>query len=317
MRTRPAAEQPAVCVLGSGSRGNAVYISDGVTSILVDAGFSAREIDRRLRGRGIDPSALDAVLLTHEHTDHVKGVERLVRRYRLPVYLDDRHLPRGRPAGHPSRAGPVRLRPRVPNRHLTVHPFCISHDAGDPAGFTITANGIRIGIATDLGQTTALVRDHLQGCRVLILESNHDPDMLMKGPYPWFLKQRIHGRTGHLSNRESCLLLSEVVHSGLEHVILAHLSETNNTPQMALAEAGRVLPAPGCASPRRHRGKRPRCCLSPDAAIRLRAPIRRGIWVPRIPRAALPSRAAEPYSNSNLPLDSDSKSNYSLTPDIS
>jgi phosphoribosyl 1,2-cyclic phosphodiesterase len=232
----------AVCVLGSGSRGNAVYISDGVTAILVDAGFSAREIDRRLRSRGIDPAGLNAMLLTHEHTDHVKGVERLVRRHRLPVYLtagtcravDPGHV-------HPGLMVPFACGREFRIGTLVVRPFCISHDAGEPAGFAITAGGIRIGIATDLGQSTALVRDHLQGCRVLILESNHDPDMLMNGPYPWFLKQRIRGRMGHLSNPESCLLLSEVVHAGLEHVILAHLSETNNTPQKALAEAGRVL----------------------------------------------------------------------------
>lgn len=230
-----------VCVLGSGSRGNAVYVSDGTTAILVDAGFSARETDRRLREQGLDPAGLKALLLTHEHTDHVKGVERMVRRHRLPVFLTE---------GTARALDPERILPEaIPfacGREfridtLTVRPFSISHDAGEPAGFAITANGARIGIATDLGQPTALVRDHLQGCRVLILESNHDPDLLMNGPYPWFLKQRIRGRTGHLSNTDSGRLLSELVHAGLEHVILAHLSETNNTPQMALAEAGRVL----------------------------------------------------------------------------
>jgi len=230
-----------VCVLGSGSRGNAVYVSDGTTAILVDAGFSARETDRRLRDCGIDPAGLKALLLTHEHTDHVKGVERMVRRHRLPVFLTE---------GTARALDPERILPEaIPfacGREfridtLTVHPFSISHDAGEPAGFAITANGTRIGIATDLGQPTALVRDHLQGCRVLILESNHDPELLMTGPYPWFLKQRIRGRTGHLSNQDSGRLLSELMHAGLEHVVLAHLSETNNTPQMALAEAGRAL----------------------------------------------------------------------------
>ena len=238
--------RPAVCVLGSGSRGNAVYVSDGVTAILVDAGFSAREIDRRLRSRDLDPAGLNAILLTHEHTDHIKGVERLVRRHRLPVYLTGGTCR----AVDPDKVHPGALIPFACGREfrigtLTVRPFCISHDAGEPAGFTITANGIRIGIATDLGQSTALVRDHLQGCRVLVLESNHDPDMLMNGPYPWFLKQRIRGREGHLSNADSCLLLSEVVHDGLEHVILAHLSETNNTPQKALAGAEQVLAGSG------------------------------------------------------------------------
>jgi len=233
--------QLSVCVLGSGSRGNAVYVSDGITSILVDAGFSAREIDRRMRQRGLDPAGLRAILVTHEHTDHVRGIERLVRRHRLPVYLS---------AG--TRRETVAFN-ALPEVHcfacgrdfridtLAVRPFSISHDADDPAGFTIGANGSRIGIATDLGQVTALVREHLRGCRLLIVEANHDPDMLMNGPYPWFLKQRIRSRTGHLANQETGRLLADVLHPGLERVLLAHLSETNNTPEKALAEVSAPL----------------------------------------------------------------------------
>ena len=169
------------------------------------------------------------------------GVERLCRRYRLPVYLTPgtlhaaatlRELPETRTfdCGRPFRVGT-----------LTVHPFSISHDAQDPAGFTIGVNGSRIGIATDLGHVTALVREHLRGCRLLILEANHDPGMLMDGPYPWFLKQRIRSRVGHLSNQESCRLLEEVLHPALEQVVLAHLSETNNTPAKALTEMSTLL----------------------------------------------------------------------------
>jgi len=231
----------SVCVLASGSKGNAIYVSDGVTSLLVDAGLSAREIGRRLDSRGLNPAALSAILVTHEHGDHVHGVERLCRRYRLPVYLTPgtlhavaalRELPETRTfdCGRPFRVGT-----------LTVHPFSISHDAEDPAGFTIGVNGSRIGIATDLGHVTAVVREHLRGCRLLVLEANHDPDMLMDGPYPWFLKQRIRGRTGHLSNSESGQLLAEIAHPGLEQVILAHLSATNNTPEKALAAVNQAL----------------------------------------------------------------------------
>jgi phosphoribosyl 1,2-cyclic phosphodiesterase len=231
----------SVCVLGSGSRGNSIYVSDGETSVLVDAGFSAREIDRRMRSRGFDPARLDAILITHEHTDHVRGVERLVRRHRLPVYLSA-----GTHQGAASLQSLPELHPFVCGSELrintlTVRPFSISHDARDPAGFTIGANGLRIGIATDLGHVTALVREHLRGCRLLILEANHDPDMLMDGPYPWFLKQRIRSRTGHLSNQESCRLLEQILHPALEEVVLAHLSETNNTPAKALAEMAAVL----------------------------------------------------------------------------
>ena len=116
---------------------------------------------------------------------------------------------------------------------IQVHPFSISHDAADPAGFTFQVNGARIGIATDLGIATAMVREHLKECSLLVLEANHDPDMLINGPYPWPLKQRIKGRTGHLSNQESRVLLEEIQHEKLAHVVLAHLSETNNTPDAA------------------------------------------------------------------------------------
>jgi phosphoribosyl 1,2-cyclic phosphodiesterase len=232
----------SVCILGSGSRGNAIFVSDGVTSILIDAGFSAREIDRRMRQRGLDPAGLSAVLVTHEHTDHVRGIERLVRRHRLPVYLtagtrQEATALHALPEIHPFACGrDFRI------NTLSVRPFSISHDAADPAGFTIGANGSRIGIATDLGQVTALVREHLRGCRLLIVEANHDPDMLMNGPYPWFLKQRIRSRTGHLANHETGRLLADILHPGLEQVVLAHLSETNNTPDKALAEMAALFP---------------------------------------------------------------------------
>jgi phosphoribosyl 1,2-cyclic phosphodiesterase len=231
----------SVCILGSGSRGNAIYVSDGVTSILIDAGFSAREIDRRMRHRGLDPAGLSAILVTHEHTDHVRGIERLVRRHRLPVYLT---------AGTCQVATALRELPEVYPfacgcefriNSLAIRPFSISHDARDPAAFRIGANGSRIGIATDLGQVTSLVREHLRGCRMLIVEANHDEGMLMEGPYPWFLKQRIRGRTGHLANHETGRLLADLLHPGLERVVLAHLSEINNTPAKALAEASRPL----------------------------------------------------------------------------
>jgi phosphoribosyl 1,2-cyclic phosphodiesterase len=194
-----------------------------------------------MRQRGLDPAGLDAILVTHEHTDHVRGIERLVRRHRLPVYLT---------AGTFQETAALHALPDVCQvacgrefriNTLAVRPFSISHDARDPAGFTIGANGSRIGVATDLGHVTALVREHLRGCRLLILEANHDPDLLMNGPYPWFLKQRIRGRNGHLSNQESGGLLADILHPGLEQVVLAHLSETNNRPERALAEVAARL----------------------------------------------------------------------------
>jgi phosphoribosyl 1,2-cyclic phosphodiesterase len=124
---------------------------------------------------------------------------------------------------------------------LSIHPFSISHDAADPSGFTVIQNGTKIGIATDLGIATSVVKEHLKGCSLLVLEANHDEKMLTNGPYPWPIKQRIKSRAGHLSNEASKKLMKEVQHDGLKHVILAHLSETNNTPQKALSEVGRAM----------------------------------------------------------------------------
>jgi phosphoribosyl 1,2-cyclic phosphodiesterase len=124
---------------------------------------------------------------------------------------------------------------------LAIHPFSTSHDASDSAGLTVQRNGVKIGIATDLGIATSVVRTHLRNCALLVLESNHDPKMLMEGPYPWHLKQRVRGRTGHLANEASRDLLGELLHDGLGHVVLAHLSEQNNTPEMALRTVAPVL----------------------------------------------------------------------------
>ena len=223
----------SVCVLASGSKGNAVYVSDGTSAVLVDAGLSGKAIERRMQERGLDPTDLTALIVSHEHTDHVQGIGVLSRRYKLPVFIAP---------------GTLDAAPRIGRLHetfsfecgcdfavggLRIHPFSISHDAADPAGFTLQGNGTKIGIATDLGIATAMVKEHLRACSLLILEANHDPDMLINGPYPWPLKQRIKSRSGHLSNEESKALLGEVQHDALKHVVLAHLSETNNAPDTA------------------------------------------------------------------------------------
>ena len=232
-KAEQSAALPSVCVLPTGTKGNAMYLSDGVCSILVDAGLSGKVIELRKRERGLAPDALSAIVVSHEHSVHIRGVGVLSRRYRLPVYLAP---------------GTLEAAPQVGRLHTThrftcgrdfsigdirIHPFSISHDAADPAGFTFQMNGARIGVATDLGIATAMVREHLKECQLLVLEANHDPDMLINGPYPWPLKQRIKGRTGHLSNQASRVLLEEIQHEKLAHVVLAHLSETNNTPDTA------------------------------------------------------------------------------------
>ncbi len=209
--------------------------------------MSGKEIERRLASQGLSPESLDAILVTHEHSDHVSGVGILARRYDLPVHINLATLKastalgridklRNFSCGHPFRVN-----------DLEIHPFSISHDASDPAGFTIQSNGCKIGIATDLGIATAMVKTHLSGSSLLILEANHDLEMLETGPYPWPLKQRIRSRSGHLSNDDSATLLRELVHDGLQHIILAHLSEQNNLPHLAKTTVLEALPS-CCAS---------------------------------------------------------------------
>ena len=222
-----------VCPLASGSKGNSLWVSAGSTSILVDAGLSGVEIERRLQAVGAEAEQLSALVVTHEHSDHVRGIGVLSRRYNLPVYASPKTYAacqglgkikdlRFFECGTSFNIGPIK-----------VDPFSISHDACDPAGLTMTVNGVKIGIATDLGIATGLVKERLKHCHLLYLESNHDPKMLMAGPYPWHLKQRIKGRTGHLSNHDTRELVSELMDERLEHVILAHLSEENNRPAIA------------------------------------------------------------------------------------
>jgi phosphoribosyl 1,2-cyclic phosphodiesterase len=232
----------SVCILASGSKGNAIYISDGLTSILIDAGLSGSEITRRLQSRGLRPEDLDAILVSHEHGDHIKGAGPISRRFDLPVYIS----PKTRKAAS-SQIGKIKdiryfkCGSTFMINNLTLHPFSLSHDAEDPVGFTVTRNGAKIGIATDLGIATSMVKEHLKDSTVLIIEANHDTTMLDKGPYPWPIKQRIKSRTGHLSNQSSKKLLMEVQHDKLKHVILGHLSEVNNTPQKALSAVGQAI----------------------------------------------------------------------------
>jgi phosphoribosyl 1,2-cyclic phosphodiesterase len=234
----------SVCVLASGSKGNSIFISDGNANILIDAGLPGSEIERRLKSKGLSPADLDGILVSHEHEDHIRGVGVLSRRFDLPVYMSQKTAQAGA-----SRLGKIH---DAMMRHfecgaefainsLKIRPFSLSHDAKDPAGFTVRQNGTKIGIATDLGIATNMVKTHLKDCALLILEANHDPEMLMNGPYPWYLKQRVRDRTGHLSNEESKELLAEIRHERLSHVILAHLSETNNTASKALNVVGEAL----------------------------------------------------------------------------
>ncbi len=236
----------SVSVLASGSRGNATYISDGHTAILIDAGLSGVELQRRMVAKGLDPNSVDAILVSHEHTDHIHGVGVLSRRFGMAVYINDgTRQATGTALGKLSGVCPFICGHSFSIGTFSIHPFSISHDAEDPAGFTIACNGTKVGVATDLGIVTGVVKTHLKACDILIIEANHDTRMLMDGPYPWPLKQRIRGRSGHLSNDDSASLLKSLQHDRLAHVILAHLSEENNTPEKARQTVRAVLNGTG------------------------------------------------------------------------
>lgn len=232
--------------LGSSSSGNAILVEFGSTSLLVDAGLSSRELTRRVEAAGVRPGALSCILLTHEHHDHTRGAERFSLRHRVPVLcvpetleamnLSPIHLTGWSPIepGRPFDLGGVR-----------VDPFPVPHDAAAPLGFVLAGEGVRVGIAVDLGHATTLVVERLRGCHVLVVESNHDDGMLQAGPYPWQLKQRIGGRMGHLSNAEAGALLARVADDACRAVVLAHLSEKNNTPALARSAASSALAAAG------------------------------------------------------------------------
>lgn len=231
-----------LCMLASGSKGNSIYISDGQTSVLIDAGLSGVEIERRMKANNLVPNNLDAIIVSHEHSDHISGVGVLSRRFAIPVYISSKTQKAASSfLGRIDEFKIFECGTGFNINGINFHPFSLSHDARDTAGFTVTKNKTKIGIATDLGIVTTMVKEHLKMCSILILEANHDPYMLANGPYPWPLKQRIKSRSGHLSNQDSKVLLQEIVHDNLEHVILSHLSETNNTPEKALNAVGCAL----------------------------------------------------------------------------
>lgn len=228
--------------LGSGSRGNATLVQFDSATLLVDAGLSARAMTQRLQEAGVEPSSIDAILLSHEHQDHSRGAERFSRLHGVTVACslqtleamdcspDHFHRWESLPAeGHHSIAG------------VDVQSFPVPHDAARPVGFVLECEGLRVGCVTDLGHATTLVRTRLTGCHLLMIESNYDPVLLNQGRYPWQIKQRVSGRMGHLSNAAAAQLLGDVVDERCHAVVLAHLSENNNSPELARQAASGVL----------------------------------------------------------------------------
>jgi phosphoribosyl 1,2-cyclic phosphodiesterase len=289
-------------VLASGSKGNSTVVSGGRTRILVDCGLSSKELFRRMKLVGEEPETLDAILITHEHSDHVNGVAVTARKLGIPVYFTEgthrawmrwltprrqmtyaqwleqcrkqaaerqaeAHSEAAAGEGEPDESdlfeAPEQAEPPSPSKakdptwlpaveyfkagepfeigDIAVSPFTIPHDAADPVGFVFKTEGVRLASATDLGYISPNVRAQLQGVDLLLLESNHDLEMLRDGPYPWSVKQRVLSRVGHLSNEAAAGFLEDGYDGQAAYVILAHLSESNNLPELAQVAAERAL----------------------------------------------------------------------------
>ncbi|MGH9777665.1 MAG: MBL fold metallo-hydrolase [Candidatus Acidiferrales bacterium] len=220
-------------ILGSGSSGNAAVLSTERTRLLLDAGLSKRETLKRLEAAGLPPAGFSGILISHEHADHAAHLAALAAELDVPVFLSE---------GTFEALSETAVLPKVerfrPGQRLTIGdievlPFAVPHDAREPVAFRFTAGGLRIGFAVDLGYLTSLAKEQLRGCDLLLLEANHDVELLRRGPYPWFIKQRVMSRLGHLSNEALAGYLEHDFDGSAAVLVLAHLSENNNSPEMA------------------------------------------------------------------------------------
>jgi phosphoribosyl 1,2-cyclic phosphodiesterase len=230
--------------LGSGSKGNALLVEAGDTLVLLDCGFGPAELSSRMARLGLEAGDLDAIIVTHEHGDHGGGVAKLSARFDIPVYLT-----RGTFSGLGGEGRGIAdtcfidAYTSFAIGEVDVRPYPVPHDAREPVQFVLSDGAARLGVLTDTGVPTPHIVEVLSGVDALVLECNHDPDMLMNGPYPAPLKRRIAGRLGHLSNEASAEIVRAMDRSRLKHVIAAHLSEKNNTPELARAALAGAL---GC-----------------------------------------------------------------------
>ena len=232
-----------VCILGSGSSGNCTYVASAQTGLLIDAGLSARAIGQRLASIGVAVESVRGICVSHEHGDHTQGLKVLHQRAGIPLYAN---------------AGTIEALRRNPELQalrwqvfttgsvfaigeLSVESFSVPHDAFEPVGFVISDGDSRVGIVTDMGMPTTLIRERLRGCSVVVVESNHDEQMLQDAERPWHLKQRIRGRQGHLSNQRAATMLADIAGPQLRQVFLAHLSADCNRPDLARQTAHDML----------------------------------------------------------------------------
>ncbi len=232
------------CTIASGSSGNSLYIGTQHTRILMDAGVSGKRIVEGLESAGVSGSQIDALFITHEHTDHIKGAGVFSRRFDVPIYatmetweaMED-SLGKITPG---NRRYVYEGEPCVIN-DMCIKPFSIPHDAANPVGYSVTAANKKVTVATDIGHVTDTLRENITDSNILLLEANHDEELVKTGSYPWRLKQRILGENGHLSNKTAGALLSEIMSGRLQHIFLGHLSEENNCPHLAYETVADIL----------------------------------------------------------------------------
>lgn len=221
------------CSIGSGSKGNGTLIQKGETCVLIDNGFTLKEFENRLAQKGLTPLNLSAILITHEHSDHIKGVGPLARKYRIPVYCSHGT------AQHEGLGVIPSL--KVIDSHtdfsigeLAITPVVVPHDAREPTQFVVHDDRFRVGVLTDLGSLTPYIIDQYRQCHGLLIETNHDVAMLRRGPYPPKLKVRVEGNLGHLNNDQAAYFLSQIQHEQLQFVVATHISEQNNQRELAI-----------------------------------------------------------------------------------
>ncbi|MBC8492028.1 MAG: MBL fold metallo-hydrolase [Candidatus Marinimicrobia bacterium] len=227
-------------ILASGSDGNCIYIGEGDHGILIDAGISRRRIISSLAAFNIDPASIDGIFVTHEHADHVRGIEVISRHEKYPVYCTKGTISRLNRRLKDTNFVPIFQETKL--NGFTIKPLPIPHDAEEPVSFVIETESGRLLVATDMGYVTDKVLDEISKCNGIIFESNHDIEMLINGPYPPDLKSRILSRWGHLSNSQCALALKKSWWDGIKFVTLAHLSDKNNLPELALKENTEALP---------------------------------------------------------------------------
>ncbi len=230
-----------ITLLGSGSSGNATLVSDGRAHILVDIGLSGRETVRRLAECGISPNQISAIVVSHEHGDHCRGLAPFAKDLEVPVFITDGAYQAAAISLDPRKRQRIESGVRFDVHGIEFTPFAVPHDAADPIAFRIEKDGVKLAIVLDLGYISNLVVERLKGCDGIILESNHDINMLKVGPYPWALKQRVMSRKGHLSNDTVAEYLATGYDGQARLVVLAHLSRKNNLPELAMLAAQRAL----------------------------------------------------------------------------